>query len=172
MVDGSHNFATRYLVNDACVILNKPLVFGSIFKFGGQLSVFNYQGGPSYRCLFPEQPSADSIPTCSQIGVLGVLPGIVGAMQANEAIKVILEREDVLSGRFLHVDILANSFFEFEIKRVEENFRILELGDYEEKCEITEIPEISVDELQENYLDYFLLGFGCKLFLLLHLGIT
>ena len=111
VVDGSDNFATRYLVNDACVILNKPLVFGAIYKFEGQLCVFNYQNGPSYRCLFPDQPSADSIPTCSQIGVVGVLPGIVGSMQANEVIKVILEKDDVLSGRFLTIDILANSFF-------------------------------------------------------------
>lgn len=156
VVDGSDNFATRYLVNDTCIILDKILVSGAIYKFEGQLSVFNYKGGPSYRCLFPEQPEASSVPTCSQIGVIGVLPGIIGSMQANEVIKVILEREDVLSGRFLNIDILSNQFLELNIKRQESNFEITELGDYEDSCD-SSILEISVDELNEDYSKYFVL---------------
>src|SRR5690606_19647275 len=87
IIDGTDNFPTRYLVNDACVILKKPLVFGSIFKFEGQISVFNYNGGPTYRCVFPEPPAPGEVPNCSEIGVLGVLPGVVGTIQANEALK-------------------------------------------------------------------------------------
>jgi sulfur-carrier protein adenylyltransferase/sulfurtransferase len=161
IVDGSDNFATRYLVNDACIILNKPLVFGAIYKFEGQLSVFNYQNGPSYRCLFPDQPSADSIPTCSQIGVVGVLSGIVGSMQANEVIKVILERDDVLSGRFLTIDILANSFFELIIERQESNFELKELSTYSDTCS-SGFLELSPDELNDNYADYFVLDIRSK----------
>ena len=157
VVDGSDNFATRYLVNDACVILDKPLVFGAIYKFEGQLSVFNYKGGPSYRCLFPEQPEASSIPTCSQIGVMGVLPGIVGSMQANEAIKVVLGREDTLSGRFLNIDILSNNFMELNISRQDSNFEMTELGNYEEACVDDVVSEISVDELNESYSEYFVI---------------
>ena len=156
IVDGSDNFATRYLVNDACLLLNKPLVFGAIYKFQGQLSVFNYKNGPSYRCIFPDQPSENSIPTCSQIGVLGVLPGVIGSMQASETIKVILEREDVLSGRFLTVDLLSNSFYEISIEKQEVNFAISNLGIYEDVCEI-EVNELAVDELNEHYQDYFIL---------------
>ncbi|TXG35342.1 HesA/MoeB/ThiF family protein [Seonamhaeicola maritimus] len=108
IVDGSDNFETRYLVNDACVITNKPLVFGAIYKFEGQVSVFNYQNGPSYRCLFPHPPKKDAVPNCSEIGVLGVLPGIIGSMQANEVIKVILGIGNVLSGKLLCYNTLSN----------------------------------------------------------------
>src|SRR5690606_1896772 len=90
VVDGTDNFETRYLINDACVITNRPLVFGSIYKFEGQVSVFNYQNGPSYRCLFPNPPQKNTVPNCSEIGVLGVLPGIIGSFQANEVLKMIL----------------------------------------------------------------------------------
>jgi sulfur-carrier protein adenylyltransferase/sulfurtransferase len=162
VVDGSDNFATRYLINDACVLLSKPLVYGAIYKFEGQLSVFNYKNGPSYRCIFPEQPTTDSLPTCSQVGVLGVLPGIIGTMQANEAIKVILGREVTLSGRFLTVDILSNHFFELEIPRDDSNFLIKELGDYQDFCAFDSILEISVDELHENYEDYFVVDIRSK----------
>lgn len=101
IVDGTDNFETRYLVNDACIIANKPLVFGAIYKFEGQVSVFNYNNGPTYRCIFPNPPKKDTIPNCSEIGVLGVLPGIIGSMQANEVLKIILNLGDVLSGKLL-----------------------------------------------------------------------
>ncbi|AUS04054.1 HesA/MoeB/ThiF family protein [Pseudotamlana carrageenivorans] len=107
IVDGSDNFETRYLVNDACVITNKPLVFGSIFKFEGQVSVFNYQNGPSYRCLFPNPPEKGAVPNCSEIGVIGVLPGIIGTMQANEVLKIILGIGNVLSGQLLCYNALT-----------------------------------------------------------------
>ena len=89
IVDGSDNFATRYLVNDACIMLNKPMVFGAIYKFEGHVSVFNYNSGPTYRCIFPEQPGADESPNCADIGVIATLPGIIGTIQANEVIKII-----------------------------------------------------------------------------------
>ncbi|WP_100614767.1 HesA/MoeB/ThiF family protein [Confluentibacter citreus] len=108
IVDGSDNFETRYLVNDACIITNKPLVFGAIYKFEGQVSVFNYQNGPSYRCLFPNPPQKDAVPNCSEIGVLGVLPGIIGSMQANEVIKIILGIGNVLSGKLLCYNALTS----------------------------------------------------------------
>ena len=101
IVDGSDNFETRYLVNDACVITNKPLVFGAIYKFEGQVSVFNYNSGPSYRCLFPELPNNTNQLNCSEIGVIGVLPGIVGTMMANEVLKIVLGFENILSGILL-----------------------------------------------------------------------
>lgn len=107
IVDGSDNFETRYLINDACIITNKPLVFGAIYKFEGQVSVFNFKNGPSYRCLFPEPLKKESISNCSQIGVLGVLPGIIGCMQANEVIKIILNIGFVLSGQLLCYNALT-----------------------------------------------------------------
>ncbi len=108
IVDGSDNFATRYLVNDASIITNKPLVFGSIYKFEGQVSVFNYNNGPSYRCLFPSPPEKGTVPNCSEIGVLGVLPGIIGSMQANEVLKIILGLGKALSGELLCYNALNN----------------------------------------------------------------
>ena len=107
IVDGTDNFETRYLVNDACIISNKPLVFGAIYKFEGQVSIFNYKNGPSYRCIFPHPPEKGSIPNCSEVGVLGVLPGIIGAMQANEVIKIILELGNMLSGKLLCFNALT-----------------------------------------------------------------
>lgn len=107
VIDGSDNFSTRYLVADACVLSKKALVFGSIFKFEGQLTVFNYKNGPTYRCLYPEAPEAGEVPNCSDIGVLGVLPGIMGAYMANEAIKMICGLGEVLSGKLLLMDSLA-----------------------------------------------------------------
>jgi adenylyltransferase/sulfurtransferase len=99
IVDGTDNFATRYLINDAAIICNKPIVYGAIYKFEGQVSVFNYKDGPSYRCLFPNPPKLGSVANCSEIGVLGVLPGIIGTLQANEVIKIILGFDHVLSGK-------------------------------------------------------------------------
>jgi molybdopterin/thiamine biosynthesis adenylyltransferase/rhodanese-related sulfurtransferase len=107
VVDGSDNFPTRYLLNDACVSLGKPLVSGAIYKFEGQVSVFNYQGGPTYRCLFPEPPSAAEAPDCNTTGVLNVLPGLIGTVQATEALKVVLGIGDVLSGRLWVLDTLS-----------------------------------------------------------------
>ena len=107
IVDGSDNFETRYLVNDACIITNKPLVFGAIYKFEGQVSVFNFQNGPSYRCLFPNPPKKDSVPNCSEVGVLGVLPGIIGSMQANEVLKIILGIGNTLSGKLFCYNALT-----------------------------------------------------------------
>ncbi|MGK0290264.1 MAG: molybdopterin/thiamine biosynthesis adenylyltransferase, partial [bacterium] len=101
VIDGTDNFATRYLVNDACVMLSKPYFYGSIFRFDGQASVFNYQGGPCYRCIFPDPPEPDMVPSCSEGGVLGVLPSIIGSIQATEAIKVITEAGVTLAGRLL-----------------------------------------------------------------------
>tara|TARA_R110002050_G_scaffold275455_1_gene420213 strand:+ start:21245 stop:22327 length:1083 start_codon:yes stop_codon:yes gene_type:complete len=120
IVDGTDNFETRYLVNDACIITNKPLVFGAIYKFEGQVSVFNYQNGPSYRCLFPNPPEKGTVPNCSEIGVLGVLPGIIGSMQANEVLKIILGIGNVLSGKLLCYNALTLHNSTLKIKRNEE----------------------------------------------------
>ena len=107
VVDGSDNFATRYLVNDACVIAKKPFVYGAIQGFEGQASVFNWQGGPTYRCLFPEPPEPDTVPNCTEAGVLGVLPGLIGTIQATEAIKLLTGIGESLSGRLLLWDALT-----------------------------------------------------------------
>src|ERR1035437_3341330 len=154
VIDGSDNFPTRYLVNDACVMLNKPLVFGSIFKFEGQVSVFNYKNGPTYRCLFPEPP-VDS-PNCAEIGVLGVLPGIVGTIMANEALKIILCIGEVLSGKLFVLDALNFQTQVISFEKNPENLKIKSLIDYEELCASPlshgrgvggEVKEISADEL-------------------------
>jgi adenylyltransferase/sulfurtransferase len=123
VIDGSDNFSTRYLVNDACVILDKPFVYGSIFKFEGQLSVFNYKNGPTYRCIFPDPPSAGSVPNCSEIGVLGVLPGIIGTQQANEALKIILGNGEPCSGKLLLYNALNTEYTSVKISRNEEVVR-------------------------------------------------
>ena len=104
VVDGTDNFPTRYLVNDACVLLNKPNVYGSIYRFDGQVSVFNHNEGPCYRCLYPSPPPPNLVPSCAAGGVLGVLPGIIGTMQANEALKLILNIGELMVGRFLLFD--------------------------------------------------------------------
>ncbi|WP_082048519.1 HesA/MoeB/ThiF family protein [Neotamlana nanhaiensis] len=119
IVDGSDNFETRYLVNDACIITNKPLVFGAIYKFEGQVSVFNYQNGPTYRCLFPNPPQKDAVPNCSEIGVLGVLPGIIGSIQANEVIKIITGIGEVLSGKLFCFNTLTNQSSTLKINKNE-----------------------------------------------------
>jgi molybdopterin/thiamine biosynthesis adenylyltransferase/rhodanese-related sulfurtransferase len=119
IVDGTDNFATRYLVNDACVILNKPLVYGSISQFEGQVSVFNFNNGPTYRCLFPTPPPPGTVLSCAEAGVLGVLPGIIGSMQANETIKLITGIGETLSGRLLLFDALSLRFTTLDISRNE-----------------------------------------------------
>ncbi|GAB2786707.1 molybdopterin-synthase adenylyltransferase MoeB [Rhabdobacter roseus] len=153
IVDGSDNFPTRYLVNDACLLLNKPLVFGSIFKFEGQVSVFNYQNGPTYRCLYPVPPAEHEVPNCAEIGVLGVLPGVVGTLQAVEAIKVLTGIGEVLSGKILVYDALRASFqtFRFAANPTTRQERGLR-ADYGLQCAAplaTEIEEVTYDELLE-----------------------
>lgn len=117
VVDGTDNFPTRYLVNDACILLGKPNVYGSIFRFEGQVTVFGYPGGPCYRCLYPEPPPPGLVPSCAEGGVLGVLPGIVGAIQAMEAIKLILGRGDALVGRLVLFDALGMKFRELKLRK-------------------------------------------------------
>lgn len=109
VLDGSDNFATRYLINDACVILNKPFVYGAIFQFDGQVSVFNYNNGPTYRCLFPEPPTEGTMPSCSEAGVIGILPGIIGSFQASEVIKLITGIGEPLSGELFMIDLRTNT---------------------------------------------------------------
>jgi sulfur-carrier protein adenylyltransferase/sulfurtransferase len=152
VVDGSDNFSTRYLSNDASVILNKPLVFGSIFKFEGQVTVFNYKNGPTYRCLFPEPPNAGEVPNCSQIGVLGVLPGIIGSLQANEVIKIITGIGEVLSGKLFVIDLLSMKSQTYKFSKNPANGNIRELMDYVDFCSETtakEVKEVDVFELKE-----------------------
>lgn len=108
VLDGSDNFATRYLVNDTCVALNKPLIFGSIFQFEGQVSVFNYKNGPNYRTLYPEPPAAEDTQTCAEAGVIGTLPGTIGTIMANETIKVLTGMGETLSGQLLIFNMLSN----------------------------------------------------------------
>ncbi|MHB8571494.1 MAG: molybdopterin-synthase adenylyltransferase MoeB [Candidatus Dormibacteria bacterium] len=140
IVDGSDNFPTRYLVNDACVWLGKPNIHGSVFRFDGQASVFMPGDGPCYRCLYPEPPPAELAPNCDEAGVLGVLPGLVGLIQATETIKVILGIGDVLNGRLLIVDALDMSFRELRLRRdtqcpvCGDNPSITEPIDYELFC--------------------------------------
>ncbi|MDY0834885.1 molybdopterin-synthase adenylyltransferase MoeB [Pseudomonas sp. SED1] len=117
VIDGTDNFETRYLVNDACVQLGKPLVYGAIYRFDGQISVLNYKGGPCYRCLFPQAPPAELAPNCSAGGVIGVLPGVVGMIQATEAIKLLIGIGEPLSGRLMRFDALAMKFSEIRFKR-------------------------------------------------------
>jgi len=140
IADGTDNFATRYLVNDACVLLGKPFVYGSILRFEGQVTFFDPKNGPCYRCLYSEPPAAGDTPNCADGGVLGVLPGIIGAMQANEVIKFILGKGELLTGRLLLLDALSMKTREVKFKKdpacpvCGENPEITELIDYEEFC--------------------------------------
>jgi sulfur-carrier protein adenylyltransferase/sulfurtransferase len=120
VLDGSDNFSTRYCLNDACVLENRPLVSGALHKFEAQISVLNFKGGPCYRCLYPEAPPAEAIPNCQEAGVLGVLPGMAGTLMATEAIKMILGIGKVLSGKLLHVDALTLSFVKRGFRKDEE----------------------------------------------------
>jgi len=156
IVDGTDNFPTRFLVNDACVLLGKPNVYGSIFRFEGQATVFGYPGGPCYRCLYPEPPPPGLVPSCAEGGVLGVLPGIVGSIQAMETIKLILGAGEPLVGRLLLFDALAMRFRELKLKKnpecaiCGEHRTITKLIDYEEFCGIRgeEAPAMT-DGIQE-----------------------
>jgi adenylyltransferase/sulfurtransferase len=156
--DGTDNFPTRYLVNDACVLLGKPNVYGSIFRFEGQATVFNHEGGPNYRDLFPEPPPPGMVPSCAEGGVVGVLPGIIGVIQATEAVKLITGIGTTLSGRLLLFDALKMSFRELRLRPSPERPVIEELIDYQEFCgvggtapgqeEAGVVPSITVAELQ------------------------
>lgn len=135
VLDGSDNFPTRYLVNDACVLLGKPLIYGAIQKFEGQVSVFNYKGGPNYRDLFPEPPPPGEVPSCAEGGVLGVLPGVIGCMQATEAIKVCLGVEEgTLSGRLLIYDAMRMRFHEVRLKPTPNAKPVTSLINYDGFC--------------------------------------
>jgi len=147
IVDGTDNFPTRYLVNDACVLTNKPNVYGSIFRFEGQASVFWAERGPCYRCLYPEPPPPGLVPSCAEGGVLGVLPGIIGAIQANETIKIILGAPDIMVNRLLLFDAWRMRFRELKLRKNPDcpvcgaNPTITELIDYEEFCGMRAQPQ-------------------------------
>ena len=163
VVDGTDNFPTRYLVNDACVLTGKPNVYGSIFRFEGQVSIFATKEGPCYRCLYPEPPPPGLVPSCAEGGVLGILPGLVGVMQATEAIKLILGTGEPLIGRLLLVDALAMRFRELKLRKNPDcpacgtHPTIKALIDYNEFCGIrgeekpveTQMPSITVEELKQ-----------------------
>jgi adenylyltransferase/sulfurtransferase len=139
VVDGTDNFATRYLVNDACVLLGIPNVHGSVFRFDGQASVFGLPDGPCYRCLYPEPPPPEMVPNCAEGGVLGVLPGMVGTIQATETIKLLLALGDSLSGRLLMIDALSMAFRTVRLARDPEcpacgTRTITQLIDYDQFC--------------------------------------
>lgn len=157
IIDGSDNFPTRYLANDAAILTNKPLVFGAIFKFEGQVSVFNYQDGPTYRCLYPTPPTPGEVPNCSDIGVLGVLPGIIGSLQANEVIKMICGIGDVLSGKLLTYDTLSHRQLILKFDKTE-NATITKLEDsYKDFCGITSVTDISLEHIKKQPESYQLL---------------
>jgi sulfur-carrier protein adenylyltransferase/sulfurtransferase len=160
VVDGTDNFPTRYLVNDACVLLNKPNVYGSIFRFEGQATVFNYEGGPNYRDLYPEPPPPGMVPSCAEGGVLGVLCGIIGTIQATETVKIILGKGETLSGRLMLYDALNMKFRELKLRPNPIRPVIEKLVDYEQFCGIPqakaleaqqhmEIEEMTVQELKQ-----------------------
>jgi molybdopterin/thiamine biosynthesis adenylyltransferase/rhodanese-related sulfurtransferase len=169
IIDGTDNFPTRYLSNDVSFFLKKPNVYASIFRFEGQLSVFApHLGGPCYRCMLPEPPDAGSVPSCAEAGVLGVLPGIMGSLQAMEAIKIILGCGTPPLGRLIHYDALNTSFRDFNLRRdpecplCGENPSITELIDYEQTCSNTKPTnmmdnqdEISVEELKSKLDESF-----------------
>ena len=167
VADGTDNFPTRYLVNDACVLLGKPNVYGSIFRFEGQASVFATEAGPCYRCLYPEPPPPGLVPSCAEGGVLGILPGLVGVIQATEVIKLILGKGESLVGRLLLVDALSMRFRELKLRKnpecpvCGENPTVTELIDYQHFCGIVPeapqeasmkngIPQLSVKELKQR----------------------
>jgi len=157
VVDGTDNFPTRYLVNDACILLGKPNVYGSIFRFEGQVTVFGMPGGPCYRCLYPEPPPPGLVPSCAEGGVLGVLPGIVGSIQAMETIKLILKSGDSLVGRLLLFDALGMKFRELKLRKnpncpvCGSHPTITKLIDYYQFCGIrgeeAEAPDLKVPEM-------------------------
>ncbi len=147
VVDGTDNFPTRYLVNDACVLLNKPNVYGSIFRFEGQATVFNYEGGPNYRDLYPEPPPPGMVPSCAEGGVLGVLCGIIGTIQATETVKIIIGQGRTLSGRLLLYNALEMTFRELKLRPNPVRPVIEKLIDYEQFCGI---PQAKAEEAKQQ----------------------
>jgi len=151
VIDGTDNFATRYLVNDACVILGKPNVYGSVFRFDGQVSVFATENGPCYRCLYPEPPPPHLVPSCAEGGVLGVLPGVIGTLQATEAIKIITGIGETLAGRLLLFDALRMTFRTMRVpKRCDAHAAITKLIDYEEFCNPVHNEDITPEQLSQR----------------------
>jgi sulfur-carrier protein adenylyltransferase/sulfurtransferase len=154
VADGTDNFPTRYLVNDACVLLGKPNVYGSIFRFEGQASVFATEQGPCYRCLYPEPPPPGLVPSCAEGGVLGILPGLLGMIQATEAIKLILGKGESLAGRLLLVDALNMKFRELKLRKnpecpvCGEHPTVTKLIDYQQFCGI--VPETKQEQAVKN----------------------
>jgi sulfur-carrier protein adenylyltransferase/sulfurtransferase len=147
VVDGTDNFPTRYLVNDACVLLDKPNVYGSIFRFEGQATVFNYQGGPNYRDLYPEPPPPGMVPSCAEGGVLGILCGIIGVIQATETVKIILGQGTTLSGRLVLYNALEMKFRELKLRPNPVRPVIEKLIDYEQFCGI---PQAKAAEAEQQ----------------------
>ncbi len=165
ILDGTDNFPTRYLLDDACSLLGKPYVYASIFQFEGQASVFNHRGGPRYRDLFPEPPPPGSVPSCGEAGVLGVLPGVMGVIQATEVLKLILGVGELLSGRLLVYDALSMRFREFGFGRDASVPDVTGLIDYQEFCgfggaHVPKAPEIApadvVRQREEGWSPYVL----------------
>jgi molybdopterin/thiamine biosynthesis adenylyltransferase/rhodanese-related sulfurtransferase len=151
VIDGTDNFPTRYLVADACVLLGKPNIYGSIFRFEGQVSVFDARTGPCYRCFHPEPPPPHLVPSCAEGGVLGVLPGVIGTLQATEAIKLITGAGEPLVGRLLLFDALAMTFRTLRLpKRCHEHAPITKLIDYEEFCNPVLDQDITPAQLSEK----------------------
>ena len=162
VVDGTDNFPTRYLVNDACVLLGKPNAYGSIFRFEGQATVFHHNGGPCYRCLYPEPPPPGLVPSCAEGGVLGILPALVGSIQATETVKIILGKGQTLSGRLVLYDALNMKFRELKLRRNPEcpvcgdKPSVRELIDYEQFCGIPQVepaPEPGLSEWEIDVVD-------------------
>ncbi len=161
IVDGTDNFSTRYLINDACVLTGKPLVYGAIHRFEGQVSVFNYKKGATYRCLFPEPPEEGSVQSCSEVGVIGVLPSIIGSFQANEVLKIILGIGNILSNKLFIFNALTMQQLEVKISN---SFDIRSIGisseedlrnyDYDEFCSLKKMTDvdasITLNEIPEN----------------------
>ena len=148
VIDGTDNFPTRYLVNDACVMLNKPFVYGAIHRFEGQITVFNHQNSATYRDLFPTPPPPEQAPNCAEAGVLGVLPGIIGSMQALEAIKVITNIGEPLSGKLLILDTLSMQSRIIRIPKMPDTPIITQLIDYEAFCGLKSVNDITFETLQ------------------------
>jgi len=166
VLDGTDSFGSRYLINDACVLFDKILIYGAIHQFEGQVSVFNLDGGPTYRCLFPDPPPAGTVPNCAEIGVVGVLPGIIGSMQALEAIKVITQTGDSLSGKLLLYDALGSTTRTLTLSPSPKSREISELPEEADSCAaplaqpgcaVTEVEPVELEKMMKENPDLLLL---------------